>query len=126
MKYAYACPIHGVIEADAPADSFICMTDGCRQQAKRLRAFNVDKVSLKTQARWDPIVGAYVRNDSEFRSLLSAGQERESNELGMDVVLTQVDSRDKEALAELHGHSVNERDSVAEQTQRAHHDEAMA
>lgn len=126
MIYSYVCPVHGIIDAEVPADTFVCLTDGCRQQAKRLRSFNVDKISLKSHARWDPIVGAYVRNEGEFRSLLAAGQERESNELNMDVVLTQVDARDHEALAELHGHSVAERESVAEGTARAHHDEAMA
>lgn len=126
MKYSYVCAVHGIIEADVPADSFVCLTDGCRQSAKRLRAFNVDKVSLKSHARWDPIVGAYVRNEGEFRSLLHAGQERESEELGMDVVLTSVDSRDHEALAELHGHGVDERKDIAEQTQRAHHDAAAS
>jgi hypothetical protein len=125
MKYAYVCSVHGVIEADAPADSFICLTDGCRQQAKRLRSFNVDKVSLKSHARWDPIVGAYVRNEGEFRSLLAAGQERESNELNMEVKLDLVDARDQEGLAELHKMPVDVRLAEVENTQRANHDAAI-
>jgi hypothetical protein len=117
MKYAYADPQCGIIESEACADAIVCLD--CGQRAKRVRSFNVDRTSLKTADRWDPVVGAYVRNDAEFRSLLHAGQERESEELGMDVVLETVDARDREGLAELHGVTTDSRAEDLEPTVKA-------
>jgi uncharacterized OB-fold protein len=123
MKYGYACPTHGIIEADACADSFICLD--CGERAKRVRSFNVDKASLKSHDRWDPVVGAYVRNEGEFRSLLHAGQERESREMNMDVVLQEVDARDREGLAELHGYTTDQRAEDLEPTVKANWEKAQ-
>lgn len=124
MKYAYACSQCGIIEAPTPHDAFFCLT--CGNEAKRVRSFNVDKASLKSHARWDPVVGAYVRNDGEFRSLLHAAQERESRELNMDVKLATVDARDSEGLAELHGTTVDSRAEELEPTTKANWEKARA
>jgi len=122
MKYAYADPQCGIIESEACADAITCLT--CGQRAKRVRSFNVDRTSLKTADRWDPVVGAYVRNDAEFRSLLHAGQEREANELGMDVPLVELDARDNEGLAELHGYTTDQRAEDLEPTKKAEWEKA--
>jgi hypothetical protein len=125
MKYGYVCPRHGIIDVEVPADSFRCLIDGCHETAKRLRSFSVDKASLKNHDRWDPVVGQYVRNDAEFRSLLHAGQERESRELNMDVVLQEVDARDREGLAELHGYTTDQRAEDLEPTAKANWEKAQ-
>jgi len=117
MNYAYVCPRHGIIESEVCADSIVDLE--CGNRAKRLRSFSVNKASLKHQGRWDPVVGQYVENDAQFRSLLHAGQERESEELGMDVVLDTVDARDMEGLAELHGYSTDVRAEDLEPTVKA-------
>ena len=123
MNYGYICPDHGIFEVPVPADT--CLCPSCGQTAKRYRTFAVNKASLKSQARWDPVVGQYVENDRQFRDLLAAGQEREANELNMDVPLVQVDARDNEALGELHGTGVDHRTEVKEQTERVKHDQRV-
>jgi hypothetical protein len=123
VKYDYRCPSCGLIHDAVPLDRIQCR---CGQSAKRLRGFAVVAGSLKSQDRWDPVVGAYVRNDREFQELLKAGQERESREMNMDVKLVQVDARDQEALGELHGTGVAHRQEVDEQTARLAHDEKVS
>ena len=108
--FAYHCPSCGDFDLDGIAqDTISCR---CGRTAKRKYQVTINGSSLKSQARWDPQVGAYVENDRQFRSLLRQGQERESEKLGMDVKLTTVDARDQEGLAELHGHSLDERKEV--------------
>ena len=92
MRYTYRCPMDGLIDVEGIAqDTVQCR---CGSQAKRVRSFAVNKASLKSQARWDPVVGAYVRNDREFNELLRKGQAAQEAELGMEVPLVQVDARD--------------------------------
>lgn len=119
MKYLYLCQSCGEIESAVSADVIQCR---CGKTAKRVRAFSVNAASLKSQDRWDPVVGAYVRNDREFRTLLAQGQAREAAELGMDVNLVTLDARDTEGLAELHGHAPDAHAEAAEQTARSKHD----
>jgi hypothetical protein len=119
MKYDYRCPSCGLIHDAVPLDRIQCR---CGQSAKRLRGFAVVAGSLKSQDRWDPVVGAYVRNDREFQELLKAGQEREAKELGMDVPLVAVDARDDEALGELHGTGVDHRLEEREKMAKVTHD----
>lgn len=119
MKYDYLCPTDGLVQSEIPQDMIQCR---CGSQARRIRDFAFSRTALKDQARWDPVVGAYVRNDREFRNLLAQGQAREAAELGRDVVLETVDARDTEGLAELHGHSVDHRLEVKEGAERVRHD----
>lgn len=125
MKYAYRCPTEQIeFEVEGPpADVAQCR---CGQMGKRIRSFAVNKPSLRNQGRWDPVVGCWVNNDREFREKLKEGQARESAELGMDVPLVQLDARDQEGLAETHGHSLDSRLEVAEQTKKVKHDEAVS
>jgi hypothetical protein len=112
--FAYHCPSCGDFDVDGIAqDTISCR---CGRTAKRKYAVSFMGSSLKSQARWDPVVGEYVENDRQFRSLLRKGQEEQSEKLNMDVKLALVDSRDTEALAELHGHSVEERLEVKART----------
>ena len=92
--------------ADIAQDTIDCR---CGREARRKFQIGVIGSSLKQSDRWDPVVGEYVRNDREFKSLLAKGQEAQSEKLGMDVKLATYDARDHEAAAELHGHSVDQR-----------------
>lgn len=122
VKYDYDCPACGTITDSVPLDRIDCR---CGQSAKRIRTFTVNKPSLRDQGRWDPVVGQYVANDREFREVLKQGQAREAAELGMDVPLVQLDARDQEGLAETHGHSLDSRLEVKEQTEKSKHDEKV-
>jgi len=122
VKYDYACPACGTIKDGVPLDKIQCR---CGLEAKRVREFAVNTTSLKSRDRWDPVVGAYVRNDREFNELLKQGQAAQEAELGMPVPLAQVDARDTEGLAELHGHSVDHRLEVKEQQQKIEHDKVV-
>lgn len=117
MRYSYADPQCGIIDSEVRADSIVCLK--CGSTAKRVRQFSVDKSSLGQSDRWDPVVGAYVRNDAEFRSLLSAQAEREEREMGVECKLVTVDARDSEGLAELHGVSPDVRAADLEGTKKA-------
>jgi hypothetical protein len=124
VNYAYRCTAE-LIEFEVegpPADMVQCR---CGEIAKRIRQFAVNKPSLKSQGRWDPVVGQWVDNDRQFREILKAGQEREAKDLNMDVPLVQVDARDHEALGELHGTGVDHRKEVLEQSKRQAHDEKV-
>jgi len=122
MRYDYDCPSCGTIHDAVPLDRIDCR---CGQSAKRIRTFAVNTQSLKSEGRWDPVVGAYVENERQFRDLLKAGQERNSLDTGMETKLATVDARDNEGLAELHGHSVDHRLEVKEQAQKIEHDKAV-
>lgn len=121
MKYAYRCPRDGVIEHEAALDNIQCR---CGQQAKRVWSVSFDRQSTKSSDRWDPQVGAYVRNEREFQELLRQGQDKQSQELNMECKLTTVDARDLEARGELHGTGVDHILAETERTQKVHHDEA--
>lgn len=109
--FSYHCRHCGDFDVDGIAeDQIVCR---CGRLAKRKYQLNVIGSTLKTQDRWDPVVGAYVENDGQFKSLLHKGQEEQAEKLGMDVKLATVDARDKEGLAELHGW---ERDSDLERS----------
>jgi|HubBroStandDraft_6_1064221.scaffolds.fasta_scaffold00184_12 hypothetical protein len=124
MKFSYRCPRCGEVEVeDVAQDTVQCR---CGQTAKRNWSIRVDKASLKSYARWDPVVGRYVENEGQFKSALAEAQERESKKLGMDCVLATCDSRDGEALGELHGWGSDAREADLEATKRANHDQAMA
>jgi hypothetical protein len=118
--FAYLCPQCGLIDSPHAADSVQCR---CGHQAKRRFHVSINRSSLRQSARWDPVVGAYVNNDREFRSLLAQGQDAQSEKLGMDCKLQTVDARDTDALASLHGHDASERKEQAEKT--AFHKKAM-
>jgi hypothetical protein len=125
VKYSYKCTTENLtfdVEGP-PAETAQCR---CGSVARRVYGFAVNKASLKSQARWDPVVGQYVENDRQFRDVLAASQEREAKELNMDVPLVQVDARDQEALGELHGTGLAHRQEVAEQSAKIHHDQVAA
>jgi hypothetical protein len=122
VKYDYNCPSCGLIRDGVPLDRIQCR---CGQPAKRVREFAVNTTSLKSRDRWDPVVGAYVRNDREFNELLKAGQAAQEAELGMPVPLVSVDARDDEALGELHGTGVDHRLEEKEKAQKIAKDSAV-
>jgi hypothetical protein len=121
VKYAYVCATHGLFDVPIAADS--CLCPDCGDPSRRYWSVAFDRRSTRNQDRWDPQVGAFVRNDREFNEMLKAGAARQEAELGMAANLVQVDSRDTEALAELHGHSTDHRLAEKENTKRANHDE---
>ena len=114
MDYAYWCLAGHEIIYPEPLNSVACVEHGTT--AKRQFRVAVNRSSLRQQGRWDPQVGAYVANTIEFRDLLKQGAERESQSLGMAVRHELVDSRDSEALAELHGTTVEKREADLEPT----------
>lgn len=122
MKYDYSCPSCGTIKDGVPLDRIQCR---CGLEAKRVRTFAVNKPSLRSESRWDPVVGAYVNNDREFRELLKAGQAVQEAELGMPVPLVSVDARDDEALGELHGTGVDHRLEEKEKAAKINHDKVI-
>ena len=105
--FGYHCPSCGDFDLDGIAEETVSCR--CGRTAKRKYQLNVIGSTLKSTARWDPVVGAYVENDGQFRSLLAKGQDAQAEKLGMDVNLVSVDARDKEALSELHGTSHDDR-----------------
>ena len=121
MNYTYRCPGGHEMVAVVALDQVTCLEHGV--PAKRVRSFGL-KLPGET-ARWDPVVGEYVRNEAEFRSILSQQMDRESRELNMEVKLTLVDSRDKEGIAELHGRPLTTWKAEAENTAKAKHDQAV-
>lgn len=122
--YAYDCPRHGEELRVYAKDAAPCLSDP-DIIAKRVWKLNIDAKSARSKGRWDPQVGAYVESDAQFRSLLREGQDREAEKLGRDVILEMVDARDTEALAELHGESVEARREVAEQTAKVKRDSGV-
>jgi hypothetical protein len=123
VKYAYSCPRCGDIEHEVPLDSIQCR---CSLTAKRVWAVFLNTASAKSSDRWDPQVGAYVRNEREFQDLLKQGAEKQSAELNMECKLTTVDARDIEARGELHGTGTDHILAEQEATKRRQHDEAAA
>jgi hypothetical protein len=124
MKYSYRCPRCGEIEVeDVSQDTVQCR---CGQTAKRNWSIRVDKSSLKSYARWDPVVGEYVENPGQFKSALARGVERQSELLGMDAQVATCDARDGEALGELHGWGSDKREADLEATRKAAYDKATA
>ena len=115
--YAYFCPECGPIDSTQRDDRIICPT--CLNPAKREWRLKIDAASARHKGRWDPVVGAYVESERQFRSLLRDGQDRESASLGRDVKLATVDARDNEALSELHGWSQDKREADLEGTRKA-------
>lgn len=111
--FSYLCPQCGLVDFSEAHDNIQCR---CGQTAKRRYHVSINRSSLKQTARWDPVVGAYVNNDREFRSLLAQGQEAQSKQMGMDAKWVSVDSRDTDALDSLHGHDPAERKELAAQT----------
>ena len=123
MRYAYKCPRDGVIENEVALDTIQCR---CGQKAKRVWSVSFDRQSTKSSDRWDPQVGAYVRNEREFQDLLRQGAEKQSAELNMECKLTTIDARDLEGRGELHGTGVDHILAEKENTERKLHDEAAA
>jgi hypothetical protein len=121
LRYLYRCGC-GEFETETPADSATCLQ--CGGQAKRVWAVTLNTASARPVERYyDPQVGAVVSSQRESDELLKQGIEKQSAELNMDVKVAQVDARDTEALAELHGHGVDHRLAEKENTARAVHDE---
>ena len=123
MKVEYICPACGPFESDVRADTLQCR---CGQTAKRVFAIAINRTSLKSEARWDPVVGEYVENNRQFDYLLAQGAAVQEEKLGMEVVLQKVDSRAGAELDSLHGHDPNERQHLKEQTQKAKQDAGVA
>ena len=124
MNYAYTCATHGTFEVPVAADR--CLCPDCAEPSRRVWAVAIHRAGARpTERYWDPQVGAVVGSQREFNDLLKAGIERQERELNMEVKLTGVDVRDTEGLAELHGHSVEERQAEKENTQRVLHDEKV-
>lgn len=109
--YGYSCSGCGEFDSTERADYLThdCGLAKCPGRAKRIWKLRINAESARHQGRWDPQVGAYVSSEREFNSLLSQGADREAAELGHDVNLVKVDSRDQEALAELHHQPLEER-----------------
>jgi hypothetical protein len=105
--FQYKCPQCGPFDVDGIADDKIQCR--CGATAKRVYQVSVVKSTLKPFGHWDPVVGAYVENEGQFKSLLSKGVDAQSEKLNMDCKVTAIDARDTEGLAELHGQDVSER-----------------
>jgi hypothetical protein len=123
VHYDYRCPECGLVSSTVAADTVQCR---CGSQARRLRGFAVNRSSLRSEARWDPVVGEYVRNNREFDYLLRQGQEAESEKLNMEVKLQTVDARDSDGLASLHGHSAERREHDLDGERKVKFDQANA
>jgi hypothetical protein len=123
MRYDYRCPQCGIFESQVAADMAQCR---CGAQGRRLRGFALNRSSLRSEARWDPVVGQYVRSNREFDYLLRQGQEAESEKLNMEVKLQSVDARDSDALASLHGHSTERREHDLDSERKVKFDQANA
>lgn len=99
----------------------------CGETAIRVwSTINIDAKSARHQGRFDPQVGAYVESERQFNNLLRQGQDAQEEKLGMPVKLEKVDARDHEALAELHGHSTEQREHDLEGTRKAEFDKKSA
>lgn len=116
MEFAYNCPACGNFESEIALDSVMCR---CGKAAKRRFLIAINKTSLKHTGRWDPVVGEYVRNDREFKTLLGQGQDAQAQKLNMDVKLATCDPRDKDAMSELHGWSKEARVADVERSAKA-------
>lgn len=119
--YAYRCEC-GEIESQTRDISITCPEGHVAR--REYGSVNINAASARHKGRWDPVVGAYVESDRQFRSLLAQGQEAQSEKLGMDVKLATVDARDNEGLAELHGYTTDERAFDLEGEKKAKHDAA--
>lgn len=123
MRYLYRCPACGEFESPISGDSIQCR---CGSPSRRVFAISVNKASLQHQGRYDHVVGAYVRNEREFRDMVRQSAARESAELGMECKVEFVDARDREGLAETHGLTVDHYHETAEQTAKVNHDTKVA
>jgi len=119
VKVEYICPACGPFESDVRQDTLQCR---CGKTAKRVYSVAINRTSLKSEARWDPVVGAYVENNRQFDYLLAQGAAVQEEKLGMESNLVKVDSRDTDALDSLHGYDPNERQHLKEQTEKVKHD----
>lgn len=122
-KFAYTCPRCGEIEHELAERSVMCR---CGHRAKRLFRVAFNRSSTKPFGRWDPVVGEYVESRAQFDSLLHKSQDAQAEKLGMDVKLATCDARDQQALAELHGTTVEQRQADLEPQQRARHDRMVS
>ena len=112
--FSYHCRHCGDFDVDGVAeDSISCR---CGRTAKRKYQIGVIASSLKHSGRWDPVVGAYVENDGQFRSLLHKGQDEQAEKLNMDVKLATIDARDSEGISELHGWDHDQRQADIERS----------
>ena len=123
MDFAYFCPNCGPFDSTICGDRIDCR---CGASAKRSYQISVNRSSLRTQARWDPVVGEYVENDRQFRTLLRQGQEAQEKRPKMDVKVATVDARDTEAVAELHGYTTDQREQDLEPVKKAEWEKARA
>jgi hypothetical protein len=115
--FAYKCPRCGPFDLDGIAEESVQCR--CGRTAKRSYQIQVLKSSLKPYGHWDPVVGAYVENEGQFKSLLAQGVEEQSIKNNMDYKVATVDARDTEGLAELHGQTVEERMDTRLDAERA-------
>jgi len=115
--FAYTCPRCGPFDVDGIAEDTIQCR--CGNTAKRKYQIGVIKSTLKPYGHWDPVVGSYVENEGQFKSLLAQGVEEQSIKNNMDYKVATVDARDTEGLAELHGQSVEERQDTYRDAERA-------
>lgn len=119
--YEYRCiTCATTIESNERSDKLEC---GSGHLAVRIFAsVNINAASARHKGRWDPVVGAYVESDRQFRSLLAQGVQEQSEKLDMDVKIATVDARDNEGLAELHGYTTDQRAEDLEGEKKAKHD----
>ena len=124
MEYTYRCDRGGEeLVSPTPADRIFCVTHAAA--ARRVRRFGLAKVRTQRDiARWDPVVGRYVRNDREFRDALKEAQAREEAETNMECRLVPVAAADTTALNELHSMTEADRMADLEPTLRREHDKA--
>ena len=111
--YLYDCSGCGEFDSTERADSLV---HDCGRTARRRWKLRIDARSARHEGRWDPKVGQYVSSEREFRSLIRQGAERESESLGVDVKLEMVDSRDQQALSELHREPLAQREETIERS----------
>jgi len=120
VRYLYECRGCGEFESPISGDVIDCR---CGAPSRRVWAVALHRTGARFEGHWNPQVGEYVANRREFDELLKRGADRQEREMKMECRLAQFDSRDVDGLAEAHGHSADDRLELAEQTQRARHDE---
>ena len=100
MRSEYLCPKDGPFESTLGSEVAVCR---CGRRAKRVWNVAINRTSLKSEARWDPVVGEYVRSNREFDYKLAQGVEAQCEKLNMDVVVEKFDPRDRDGIEAAHG-----------------------
>jgi hypothetical protein len=120
MRYAYRCPNCGPLELEDIRQTSV----SCRCGRIARREWSVQVRTEGETARWDPVVGEYVRNNREFMEAVKRGKEAQEQRLGTEVSWHAVDARDHEGICELHGMTMDDRAADLEPTLKAERDKA--